>query len=286
MIIGENRQAVINNIKLAAANGDFYKKVELNDPVLTSAEAKSITEKYLSSRKTAGYKFKSFLARSIANIGTLLINKNTEIIGDVDSDALKNGAIITSNHFSPLENTVIRYFIKKKGFKRLNIISQVTNFAMNGFIGFLMNYADTVPLSNDMRYLARDFINVLGELVDNKEVVLIYPEQEMWFNYRKPRPLKRGAYHFAAKLNRPIVSCFVEIRDLPEMENSEFHKVQYRLHILGVIYPNGSKSVKENSEEMCQKDYILKKTAYERIYAKPLTYDFETSDIAGWTPNE
>lgn len=286
MIIGENRQVVINNIKLAAANGDFYKKVELNDPVLTSAEAKNITEKYLSSRKTAGYKFKSFLARSIANIGTLLINKNTEIIGDVDSDVLKNGAIITSNHFSPLENTVIRYFIKKKGFKRLNIISQVTNFAMNGFIGFLMNYADTIPLSNDMRYLARDFINVLGELVDNKEVVLIYPEQEMWFNYRKPRPLKRGAYHFAAKLNRPIVSCFVEIRDLPEMENSEFHKVQYRLHILGVIYPDSSKSVKENSEEMCQRDYILKKTAYERIYAKPLTYDFEISDIAGWEPNE
>ena len=64
------------------------------------------------------------------------------------------------------------------------------------------------------------------------------------------------------------------------------HCKKYRLHILDVIYPDTSKSVKENSEEMCQKDYLLKKCAYEKIYAKPLTYDFEISDIAGWTPNE
>ena len=286
MIIGENRPAVIKNIKAAATNGDFYKKVELNDPVISAAQAKDITDKYLSSHKTFSYKSKAFLARCIADAATAFINKNTEIIGEIDCDVLKNGAIITSNHFSPIENTVIRYFVKKMGSKRLNIVSQVENFAMDGFIGFLMNYADTIPLSHDMRYLTKDFVGVLNELVDKKEVVLIYPEQEMWFNYRKPRPLKRGAYHFAAKLNRPIISCFVEIAELPEMETTEFHKVQYRLHILGVIYPDKSKSVKENSNEMCQKDYNLKKAAYEKINSKPLTYDFEVSDIAGWVPNE
>lgn len=286
MIIGENRPAVIENIKNAAENGDFYKKVELNDPVLTEAQAKTITDNYLSSRKTFGYKAKAFLARSIANVATMAVNKNTEIIGDVDPDAFDNGAIITSNHFSPIENTVIRYFVKKKGLKRLNIISQVENFAMKGIIGFLMNYGDTIPLSGDMHYLARDLIQVLEQLVDKKEAVLIYPEQEMWFNYRKPRPFKRGAYHFAAKLNRPVISCFVEIIDLPKKENDQFRKVRYRLHVLGVIYPDSNKSVKENSNEMCQKDYALKKSAYEKIYAKPLTYDFETSDIAGWTPDE
>ena len=34
MIIGDNRKAVIENIKRSAENGDFYAKVELNDPVL------------------------------------------------------------------------------------------------------------------------------------------------------------------------------------------------------------------------------------------------------------
>ena len=286
MIIGENRPAVIENIKSAAETGDFYKKVELNDPVISEETAKDITDKYLSSRNSLGFKSKSSLARGIANVGTALVNKNTEIVGEVEPDAIRNGVIITSNHFSPLENTVIRHFIKKMGLKRLNIVSQVENFAMDGGIGFLMNYADTVPLFEDKRYLARDFVKVLEELIQNKEAVLIYPEQEMWFNYRKPRPLKRGAYHFAAKLNCPVISCFVEIIDLEKRENPEFRKVKYRLHILDVIYPDTSKSVKENSEEMCQKDYLLKKCAYERIYGKPLTYDFEISDIAGWTPNE
>ena len=286
MIIEENRPAVIENIKSAAEKGDFYKKVELNDPVISEETAKAITDKYLSSRKSLGFKFKSSLARGIANVGTYLVNKNTEIVGEVEPDVIRNGVIITSNHFSPLENTVIRHFIKKMGLKRLNIVSQVVNFAMDGAIGFLMNYADTIPLSTDKRYLAKDFVDVLKELISKKEAILIYPEQEMWFNYRKPRPLKRGAYHFAAKLNCPVISCFVEIIDLDERENPEFRKVNYRLHILGVIYPDNNKSVKENSEEMCEKDYLLKKCAYERIYGRPLTYDFKISDIAGWTPNE
>ena len=29
------------------------------------------------------------------------------------------------------------------------------------------------------------------------EKVLVYPEQSMWWNYRKPRPLKSGAFKFA-----------------------------------------------------------------------------------------
>ena len=35
----------------------------------------------------------------------------------------------------------------------------------------------------------------------------------MWYNYRKPRPLKQGAYYYAAKNNVPIISCFTEIID-------------------------------------------------------------------------
>lgn len=282
MILGKSRQTVIENIKAAAAVEDFYRKVEIDDPVLTPSEEKEITDRYLRTHENVSFRFKSFFARKIANIGTALFNKNTEIVGEVDPETLKNGAIITSNHFSQLENTVIRHYIRRNGLKRLNTVSQVTNFATTGIVGFLMNYADTIPLSKDMRYLTRDFIGVLEKLMQRREVVLIYPEQEMWFNYRKPRKLKRGAYHFAARLEKPIISCFVEIIDLERLDTSEFRKVKYRLHILGVIYPDSEKSAKENSEDMCKADYELKKEAYEKAYGKPLTYDFETSDIAGW----
>lgn len=282
MIIGKNRAAVIENIKNAARQQDFYRKVEVDDPVLTAAQARKITDNYIASRKKTGYKLKCFFARKIANVGSGILNKDTEITGEENLPESLSGTLITSNHFGPLENTVIRRFVRLHGQKKLNVVSQVTNFAMSGIIGFLMKYGDTIPLSEDFRYLTRDFIDVLQDLMKKGQTVLIYPEQEMWFNYRKPRPLKRGAYHFASKLNVPIVSCFVEIIDLKEKETDEFYKTKYKLHILKTLYPDPQKTVKQNSEELCAIDYQLKKAAYERVYGKPLTYDFEQSDIAGW----
>jgi len=128
------------------------------------------------------------------------------------------------------------------------------------------------------------FAPMLKELLDKNNYVLIYPEQEMWFNYRKPRPLKRGAYYYAAKFNVPVISCFVEFCDLEELDTAEFHKVQYVMHILPPIFSDPAKTVRENSIAMCMQDYRQKKTAYEAAYRKPLDYRFEPDDIAGWIP--
>lgn len=283
MILGDNRVAVIKNIKTFAQNGEFHKKVELNDPVLTAEESRAITQSFIENRTDIIYKVKSYFAVTLAKIATKLINKDTKIIGleKIPNDI--GGALITSNHFSPLENTVIRHLTNNLKRSKLGIISQTSNFAMKGPIGFLMNYADTIPISTEPRYLARDFLSVLKEkLVDKKQMVLLYPEQEMWFNYRKPRPPKNGAYFYCAKLNVPIISCFVEMIDLNEDDTDEFKKVRYVLHVLDVLYPDENKTPKENTEYLSELDYNLKKECYEKVYNKKLSYDFEPTDIAGW----
>lgn len=283
MIIGENRKAVIENIKRYAESEQFHNKVEVKDPNLTAEQSRKITDNYIENRNRVLYKFKKCLGVWLAKAATCLINKDTEIIG---LDKIPNdlgGVLITSNHFSPLENTVIRHLTNKLGRKDLGIISQTSNFAMKGLVGYLMNYADTIPISTEPRYLARDFLSLLKErLVDKKHAILLYPEQEMWFNYRKPRPPKDGAYFFASKLNVPIVSCFVEMVDLTEDDTPEFKKVKYILHVLDVLYPDPQKSVRENTEFLSHTDYTLKKNCYESVYGKELTYTFENSDIAGW----
>lgn len=283
MIIGDNRSAVIENIKKFAESGEFHNKVEINDPLLSPEESRHITDTYLECRKHLSFKIKTALGVAMAQVATKIINKNTEIVGleKIPNDLC--GVLITSNHFGPLENTVIRHLTNTLGRRKLGIISQTSNFAMSGIIGFLMNYAGTIPLSAEPRYLARGFLSVLKEkLVDKGEAVLLYPEQEMWFNYRKPRPPKGGAYFFSAKLNVPILSCFVEITDIDEDDTEEFKKVKYTLHVLDVLYPDSEKSVKENTETMSERDYALKKQCYERVYGKKLSYKFEPSDIAGW----
>ena len=283
MIIGDNRKAVIENIKLCAESGEFHNKVELNDPVLTAEQSKKITENYIENRKQPAFRAKTALGVTLAKSAAKIVNKNTVITGLEKIPENLGGCLITSNHFSPLENTVIRYLTNTLGRKRLGIISQTSNFAMTGIVGFLMNYADTIPISSEPHYLAKDFPAILKErLIDKKDAVLLYPEQEMWFNYRKPRPPKNGAYFYAAKLNVPIVSCFVEIIDLNKDDNSEFKKVKYVLHILDVLYPDKNKTVRENTDYLALTDYSLKKACYERVYGKKLTYRFEDGDIAGW----
>jgi 1-acyl-sn-glycerol-3-phosphate acyltransferase len=153
---------------------------------------------------------------------------------------------------------------------------------MKGWIGFLMNHADIIPITSDKEYMNTYFPTILKEKLDHKEFVLIYPEQEMWFNYRKPRPPKRGAYYYAAENLVPIISCFVEIHAIPRKENEEFYKTEYIMHVLKPIYPDSSKDVRENSLMMMETDYRQKVEAYESAYGKKLNYEFEKDDIAGW----
>ena len=153
---------------------------------------------------------------------------------------------------------------------------------MKGIIGFFMNYSDIIPVTDQVNYMKREFPKIIKNTLEEDNLILIYPEQEMWFNYKKPRPPKEGAYYFAAKNNVPIISCFVEMRETDEKDNEEFNKVKYVLHVLNPIYPNPNLTAKENSLIMKEVDYEQKKEAYEKAYGKKLDYGFEIEDIAGW----
>lgn len=283
MIIGGSKKEVIKNIKEAADSGNLNVKVELGDPELNRIERKRLLGKYVKQRNEIPYHYRNWLARRIVDVVTMGVNYNTKVVGVEKIRHIRSGAIITSNHFNPVDTTIVRYGIKRARRYRMFIVSQDTNFAMKGFLGFLMRYADEIPVSHDKDYMERHFYRTLNNLLVNKhEFVLIYPEQEMWLNYRKPRTLKRGAYYYAAKFNVPIISCFVEMKDLKKDDTEEFKKVKYVLHILDPIYPDPDKSERENSFDMMKKDYEQKKEAYEKAYGKSLVYAFEPSDIAGW----
>ena len=61
MIIGENRKAVIENIKRYAESEQFHNKVEVNDPNLTAEQSRKITDNYIENRNRVLYKFKKCL---------------------------------------------------------------------------------------------------------------------------------------------------------------------------------------------------------------------------------
>lgn len=280
----KERLKVIENIKKAIEDGEFNRKVELGDPVITQEQREKVIVKYDSLKKNVINKLKYLVISKLTHKIMLAVNKETEIVGLENIENLNTGAIITSNHFNVVDTTIIRYMLYKIGKEnKMNIIVQETNFFMDGKFGPLIRNNKTIPLSLDHNYISKNFEPTLEKLLKRKEFILIYPEEEMWFNYRKPRPTRNGAYRYAAKYNVPIIPCFTKIEDLNELDENGFRKSKYVLYIMPPIYPENNKNIRESKKELQEKDYICKTQMYEEAYGKKLDYSFSAEeDIAGW----
>lgn len=284
MILGANRPAVIEHIKANVEAGKLNAKGELDDPVLSDQEKTELLERYFEEQRKPSSAKKRNRAMHVIDWATKSVNRSTRIEGLDKIRSIQGGAIITSNHFNQLDNTVVRHMIHAKDRHKVYTVIQESNMAMDGLFGMLMNYGGNIPISNSYDYMRHGFMDELQKVIDQKDYILIYPEQEMWFNYRKPRPCKRGAFHFASQLQVPVIPCFVEIIDLPDMDDENFHKVRYVIHVLDPLYPDPNKTHRQNSIEMAAANDRAWKEAYEKAYGKPLTADFDYSDIAGYVP--
>lgn len=284
MIIGGSKKEVIKNIETNINNNELNKKVEVGDPNLTEEEKLKYINKFYQNQKSPIYFIKNKIANKTVKKIAKEIYPNINIIGleKLNYVDLTNGAIITSNHFNPLDSYNIRKIVEEKLHKKLYIVVQDTNLAMPGALGFLFNNIEVIPLSKSPNYIIKKFMPELKKILSKGNFVLIYPEEEMWFNYKLPRPCKRGAYQFAHELDVPVISCFVKMTDTNITDNNEFNIVKYDVFINKVIYPEKNESIKSDSRKMAEVDYETRKKAYEDVYNKELKYEFDIKDIAGW----
>ena len=278
----KERLAVIENIKRAVSNETFNVKVENDDPVVTDEQREDIVLNYDIFYHSLSKKIKRILARRIVNNYTNFFNGDTEIVGIDKLSDIKGGAIITCNHFNVMDSTIIRKLMMDlKREKKLAIVIEESNIFLPGKFNLLTNNCNTIPLSSSRLYMKNKFYPAMKKRLNDGDWILIYPEEEMWFNYKKPRPLKPGAYHFAIKYNVPIISCFIEMREKDEYDGNGFRKIKFILHIMGVIRPEDNSSNRELKEKLMNEDYKLKVKAFEEAYGKKLNYDFDSWDIAG-----
>lgn len=218
-------------------------------------------------------KIKLFIALIMEKAARLIFTRkfDMEIKGADKLSDLRGGAVFTSNHFSVFENLAVLNASKKaKGRHRLFKVVREGNFFMTGVIGFLLKNCRTLPISSNMHTMMK-LDRAIEKILKQGDFVLIYPEQSMWWNYKKPRPYRIGAFRYAAKNNVPIVPCFVT---LSEKYNDKTGKTdtKYTLHILELIYPDKELTVRENAEKMLEKNAALTRAKYEEIYGIPLTY--------------
>ncbi len=272
-----DRLVVLEKIARLEQEGRFDEDVEEDPP---TRELKPEEVDYL--RKKVKSKIKTRLTYKVARkfMNHLIDNKQLiikEIKGIENFKNLNSGAIITCNHFNAFDSFAMQIVYdrsehKKRKFYRVIREGNYTNFP--GFYGMLMRNCNTFPLSSNFKTMEK-FMKSMDTVLQNGNFVLIYPEQSMWWNYRKPKPLKKGAYTFAARNNVPVLPCFITMEDSDILGKDGFYVQEYTIHIGEPIYPEPNKSRAENIEEMRQKNYELWKKIYEENYKEELVYSYK-----------
>ncbi len=227
-------------------------------------------------------KLKSYLAfRAAHRFGMNLIKKGgliiDEFVGIEHFQNLESGAIITCNHFNALDSFAIHlayYASKHKKRKFYRVIREGNYTGFPGFYGRLMRHCNTLPLSAN-RQVMKEFTQATYSLLADGHFVLFYPEQSMWWNYRKPKPMQAGAFHFASKANVPVLPCFISMRDTDTIGEDGFPVQAYTIHIGAPIYPDAEKPLAARTKELADENYRVWCETYERVYGEPVSYSCE-----------
>ncbi|MBR2282210.1 MAG: 1-acyl-sn-glycerol-3-phosphate acyltransferase, partial [Spirochaetales bacterium] len=187
---------------------------------------------------------------------------------------LKSGALITCNHFNAFDSFAIQLAYEAadqpdRTFYRVIREGNYTNFP--GFYGFLMRHCNTLPLSSNLETMKK-FYDATIKLLKDGHFVLVYPEQSMWWNYRKPKPLKRGAYVFACKADVPVLPCFITMQDSELLDETGFPVQEYTIHVSEPIFPNKDLKYRDRVDDLMQRNSEIWKNIYEREYQTKLEY--------------
>ena len=121
----------------------------------------------------------------------------------------------------------------------------------------------------------KKLLRAIKELLGRGETILIYPEQSMWWNYRKPKPLQDGAFSIAVRNNTPVVPVFITMEDSDVPDGDGFFVQEYTIHILPAIYPDPTLTGREAKEKMRKENYEAWVKTYEDFYGMPLKYSEE-----------
>ena len=278
----KDRLEVLEKIDKLEREGKFDIDVE-NDPPTIELTPDNVD--YL--RKSGTSKLKRKVANKIGKkFLKKMIKKNKLIIKEIRGiENLKNvktGAMITCNHFNPFDSfTIEKVFRSTKQHRSKKLYKVIregnyTNFP--GFYGFLFRNADTLPLSSNKRTMV-NFMKAVDVILKKGDFILIYPEQSMWWNYRKPKPLKDGAFKMATRGYVPVIPIFITMEDSDIIGEDGFPIQEYTVNIEKPIYPDPEKSEKENTVMMKDKNYEVWKKIYEDFYQIPLEYKCDQEEV-------
>ncbi len=196
-----------------------------------------------------------------------------EVRGIENFTAVTGGRFVTCNHFSVCDNyavwVALRDYMNGKMLYKVIREGNYTNPPKP--FGLFMRHCNTLPLSSQPATMKK-FLRAVKVLLERGETILIYPEQSMWWNYRKPKPMQDGAFSIAVRNKAPVVPIFITMEDSDVPDGDGFFVQEYTIHILPAIYPDESLSYVDAKNKMKMENYEAWVKVYEEFYKKPLVY--------------
>lgn len=268
------RQEIMDKIQEYEREGRFDEDVEDDPPgrMLMPDEVDYLRTNFNNRMRTRhAFRIAHWFMNTMLRKKQLIIK---DIVGIEHYKSLKSGAVITCNHFNAMDSFAMHIAYMKSGQRRrklFRVIKEGNYTSFPGFYGFLMRNCNTLPLSSNVDTMKK-FLQAVNKILQKGHFILIYPEQSMWWNYKKPKPLKKGAYTFAAQNHVPVLPCFVTMEDSNVPGEGGLPVQAYTIHIAPPIYPDPKKKKAENIQYMMEENARVWKEIYEETYGIPLTY--------------
>ena len=273
-----DRLAVLKVIERLEREGRFDVDAEEDPPTIPllpdMVDYLKVRPNSILKRKTA-YMIANKFVDGLIKDEKLVIKK---IYGMDRLNKISTGAVLTCNHFNPFDCfTVERIFQQSEHYRKKRLFKVIregnyTNFP--GLYGYLFRNCDTLPLSSNKKTMY-NFLKAVDTILQRGDFILIYPEQSLWWNYRKPKPLKNGAFKFAAKNHVPVIPIFICMEDSDRFGRDGFPIQEYTVFINEPIFPQSGLSEREQESDMRDRNYELWKKIYEEFYGVPLMYTTE-----------
>lgn len=251
----------------------IYYQDELNDDFQNTKTSLSVTvdEKYKYENKNVFFKAFSFwlyyfVALPILTIVNLLVFQ-PKIIGRKNLKTLKGkGYFVYANHTHYSDSWLTQ--ISLAPFKRPYIIANKDAIQIP-FIRVLVKGLNTLPVPDTIGGL-KNLNRAVEKFVNNKRVIMVYPEAHIWPYYTKARPFKSTSFKFPANTNSacvPVAVCWKKRKFFRNRRKPRAH-----VYVGKPILPKEDLTKKQNAQYLRDQTFaFIDKTTKEHS-----TYSYHT----------
>lgn len=170
-------------------------------------------------------------------------------------------AIVTCNHVDMFDCLVATKCLRPHKVK----ITAAPFNNQKGFLGEMMRAGDMIPFSEDFEG-KKNFNKAIDSFIKKNNYIIFYPEASLWWHFKKPRPLKNGAYHYAYKYQIPVIPLMITFTKRDKIDKEGFNVDKFHIFVLDPIYPQEGLSKQENINYLRDEDMKQRIAKYEEFY--------------------